>query len=104
MCFEEAHSSYLEVPDVAHRVRKGANLCRDQLTESTKMLRKVEQTATAVLNMFPDLELAIEEGEPQLAIHFFSTVKIWVAELRELVSTTQQRNKESMDQVIQQFA
>jgi hypothetical protein len=27
------------------------------------MLRKVEQTACAVLDMFPDLELAVEEGE-----------------------------------------
>ena len=26
------------------------------------MLRKVEQTACAVLDMFPDLELAVEEG------------------------------------------
>lgn len=49
--------------------------------------------------MFPDLELAIEEGEPQLAMNFFSTVKTWVVELRELVSATQQKNKLSMDQV-----
>ena len=49
--------------------------------------------------MFPDLELAIEEGEPQLALHFFSMVKVWVVELRELVNSTQQKNNASMDQV-----
>lgn len=59
----------------------------------------MEQTASSVLDMFPDLELAIEEGEPQLAMNFFSTVKTWVVELRELVSSTQQKNKLSMDQV-----
>lgn len=59
----------------------------------------MEQTASAVLGMFPDLELAIEEGEPQLALHFFSMVKVWVVELRELVNSTQQKNNASMDQV-----
>ena len=84
---------------MAHKVRRGAALCREQLTESSKMLRQVEQTASSVLSMFPDLELAIEEGEPQLAMNFFSTVKNWVVELRELVSATQKKNKLSMDQV-----
>ena len=49
--------------------------------------------------MFPDLELAIEEDEPQLAVEFFTMVKNWVAELRELVMMTQEANKVSMDQV-----
>ena len=63
------------------------------------MLRKVEQTAAAVLNMFPDLELAVEEGEPALAAEFFGMVKEWVAELREMVTTTQGINKASMYKV-----
>ena len=49
--------------------------------------------------MFPDLELAIEEDEPKLAVEFFTMVKNWVAELRELVVSTQDANKVSMDQV-----
>jgi serine/threonine protein kinase len=98
-CFAEVHDSYRDLPEVASEVRHGASLCRDQLTESMKMLRKVEQTAEAVLGMFPDLVLAVEEGEPQLAADFFSMVKGWVAELRELVSSTQSINKASMFQV-----
>eukprot|EP00601_Ochromonadales_sp_CCMP2298_P027966 CAMPEP_0173274590 /NCGR_PEP_ID=MMETSP1143-20121109/2522_1 /TAXON_ID=483371 /ORGANISM="non described non described, Strain CCMP2298" /LENGTH=901 /DNA_ID=CAMNT_0014211413 /DNA_START=111 /DNA_END=2812 /DNA_ORIENTATION=+ len=100
-CFEEVHASYRDMPDVAAEVRQGASLCRQQLTESTKMLRKVEQTAAAVLGMFPDLELAVEEGEPQLAADFFAMVRDWVAELRELVASTQSINKASMAQVQQ---
>lgn len=98
-CFEEAHSHYHLLPEVATQVRRGAVLCRQQLVESTKMLRKVEQTASEVLGMFPDLEMAVEEEEPQLAASFFNLVKVWVAELRELVGTTQKINKASMSQI-----
>jgi len=98
-CFEQAHLAYQDIPEVATRVRRGAALCRSQLTESTKMLHKVEQTATSVLNMFPDLELAVEEGAPELATQFFTMVRGWVSELRQMVTATQQVNKASMDQI-----
>lgn len=98
-CFEEAHAQYQEYPEVAAQVRRGAVLCRQQLVESTQMLRKVEQTAKEVLTMFPDLELAVEEGEPSLAANFFNLVKKWVTELREQVAGTQKLNKASMQQI-----
>lgn len=98
-CFEQAHLAYQEIPEVATRVRRGAALCRSQLTESTKMLHKVEQTATSVLNMFPDLELAVEEGAPELATQFFTMVRGWVGELRQMVNSTVQVNKASMDEI-----
>ncbi len=98
-CFEEAHRHYQDYPEVAAQVRRGAALCRQQLVESTKMLRKVEQTSKEVLEMFPDLELAVEEEEPKLAADFFNLVKSWVAELREQVSATQKINKASMNQI-----
>lgn len=63
------------------------------------MLRRVEQTAKEVLNMFPDLELAVEEEEPALAAEFFNLVKQWVVELREQVGNTQKLNKQSMAQI-----
>ena len=50
------------MPEVASQIRQAATLCRTQLMQSLKMLRQVEQTATAVLNIFPDLVLAVEEG------------------------------------------
>jgi hypothetical protein len=65
------------------------------------MLRRVEHTSGVVLNMLPDLELAIEEGEPKLAGNFFSMVKGWVVELKELVISTQSMNKQSMEKIQQ---
>lgn len=100
-CFAEVHASYQHLPDVAYEVRQGAILCRQQLLESTKMLRRVEHTSGVVLNMLPDLELAIEEGEPKLAGNFFSMVKGWVVELKELVISTQSMNKQSMEKIQQ---
>ncbi len=43
---------------------------------ATSMLRQVEQTAAAVLNLFPDLDLAMEEGEPRLALDCFNLVQL----------------------------
>ena len=59
----------------------------------------MEQTAVAVLQLFQDLELAVEEGEPQLALDFFNLVRTWVGELKEAVLSTQQVHKLSMEQV-----
>ena len=98
-CFEDAHASYRDIPEVASDIRRGAVLCRNQFQESMKMLYKVEQTSAAVLDMFPDLELAVEEGVPQLAHEFFGVVKGWVTELRAMVSNTQKANQASMMQV-----
>ena len=57
-------SSYHDIiPELANEVKQSTSLCKEQLTESAKMLRKIEQTAAAVLQMLPDLELAIEEGK-----------------------------------------
>jgi hypothetical protein len=98
-CFREAHAFYADIPEVATQIRQGAALSRQQLMESTKMLRKVEQTASAVLQMFPDLELAVEEGEPELANAFFNMVRGWVVELRNTVQSTQEINKASMAQI-----
>lgn len=98
-CFDDALAAYQYMPEIATEIRRGADLCRRQLQESTKMLRKIEQTACSVLEMFPDLELAIAEGEPNLANSFFGMMKGWVSELMVLVETTQVANRASMDQI-----
>lgn len=98
-CFDDALSAYQFMPEVATEIRRGADLCRRQLQESTKMLRKIEQTACSVLEMFPDLELAIGEGEPELAMKFFGMMKGWVTDLMLLVDRTQSANRASMEQI-----
>lgn len=98
-CFADVHAAIIEMPEISAQIRRGAVLCREQFKKSVQMLYKVEQTSVAVLEMFPDLELAVEEGEPQLATEFFSVVKGWVTELRTSVTDTQQTNKMSMAQI-----
>eukprot|EP00607_Mallomonas_marina_P008044 CAMPEP_0182417790 /NCGR_PEP_ID=MMETSP1167-20130531/2209_1 /TAXON_ID=2988 /ORGANISM="Mallomonas Sp, Strain CCMP3275" /LENGTH=881 /DNA_ID=CAMNT_0024591555 /DNA_START=232 /DNA_END=2877 /DNA_ORIENTATION=- len=98
-CFDEAHTCFLDMPEVAAQVRRGAMLCREQLYESIKMLQKVEQTAASVTTLLPDLELAVEEGEPALAAKFFNNVKLWVSELKELVTRTQTATRASMAEI-----
>jgi hypothetical protein len=46
-----------------------------------------------VLELFPDLTLAVEEEEPALAHEFFSTVKSWVGELYGAVTEVQRNNQ-----------
>jgi serine/threonine protein kinase len=100
-CFDELHLSYSQrgMSEVASQVRRGAVLCRAQLLQSTKMIRHVEQTASMVLEMFPDFELAIEAGEPALAVCFFNMVRDWVSDLKTAVLKTQDANRESVEQI-----
>lgn len=48
-CLDYAHMSYMEMPEVATQIRRGAVLCRLQVSESTHMLRKVIFTLHADL-------------------------------------------------------
>eukprot|EP01041_Mallomonas_annulata_P001989 gene1989-3869_t len=98
-CFDEAHSCFLELPEVSAQIRRGAMLCREQLHETVKMLRKFEKTAQSVKGLLPDLELALEEGEPALAAKFFTLVHGWVGELKELVTATQKATRASMVEI-----
>mmetsp|Transcript_7380 Transcript_7380/g.12421 ORF Transcript_7380/g.12421 Transcript_7380/m.12421 type:complete len:993 (-) Transcript_7380:289-3267(-) len=98
-CFEEVHNSYYNNPALSSKVREAAVVCRGQVQESTKMLNKVEQTSLSVLNMFPDLELALEENEPALAAVFFDMVKGWIGDLVKSVGTTQQANRASISKI-----
>ncbi|CAN0362581.1 unnamed protein product, partial [Laminaria digitata] len=59
----------------AASLRRSATLCRESLRDSVTLLRKIERIAAQVITLFPDLLLAVEEGEPDLAHDFFSTVK-----------------------------
>lgn len=59
----------------------------------------MEQTAIAVLNMFPDLLLAVEENEPMLAKEFFEVVRNWMKELHSAILLTQKANQSSIDLV-----
>ena len=98
-CLHSALCACAHEPAISSNIRKSAVLCREQLLQSTKLLRKIEQTATSVLDMYKDLELAVAEGMPARAHDLFSTVKKWVGDLRAAVVEVQTANQARILQV-----
>ncbi|CBJ28057.1 calcium/ calmodulin-dependent protein kinase 1 [Ectocarpus siliculosus] len=90
---ETAVGTYSDCPQGAASLRRSAALCRESLRESVTLLKKIERTAAQVITLFPDLTLAVEEGEPDLARDFFATVKSWVREMYTDVNVVQAHNK-----------
>ncbi|KAH8057745.1 helicase [Aureococcus anophagefferens] len=77
-CLGGAFESYAHLPEMSQRIRGCAVLCRSQLLENTKLLRKIEQTAAGALDLHEDLELSVASGEPPLALQLLTTCKKWV--------------------------
>ena len=68
------HFSYemaLGVPAVAMSIRMSAVHCREHFTNTTKLLHDMRRHAEHVIEMSDDVRVALEEGEPGLAVHFF---------------------------------
>ena len=82
------------MPEVSRALRRSAVLCRAQLLENAKLLRKIESTATSVLDIHDDLELAVAAGQSALARDLVATVKGWVGGLRQAVAVVQNGNAE----------
>ena len=61
-----------------------------------KLLRKIEHTASSVLDIHDDLELAVDAGQSALARELVATVKGWVGGLKEAVKNVQQGNAAQM--------
>uniref|UniRef100_A0A7S1UJ38 Protein kinase domain-containing protein n=1 Tax=Phaeomonas parva TaxID=124430 RepID=A0A7S1UJ38_9STRA len=95
-CMALAHAAYADSPVVAAEVRRSAIICRTAQVESAALLRRVQQTADSVLDLIPDLELAVREQEPELAMEFFSTVRTWVQRLTDEITRVQGENKNSL--------
>ena len=77
-------------------MRQSAVLCRSQLLENAKLLRKIEHTASSVLDIHDDLELAVDAGQSALARELVATVKGWVGGLKEAVHVVQKGNAAQM--------
>ncbi|CAM9845373.1 unnamed protein product, partial [Heterosigma akashiwo] len=69
------------------------------MRENAALLRKIERTAAAVLDIFADLELAVEEKEPELAQQFFESLRKWVGELHTQIQELQVQQRSSTNQV-----
>jgi hypothetical protein len=82
-CFEKAYNTHKNTPVLAYAVRVHAMECRNQLVASVRIINKLGQSAQSIENMIPDLRLAIEEGEPDLAQKFFETSHKWIRAVKD---------------------
>ena len=96
VCLRSAFATYQDVPGVSRALRQSAVLCRSQLLENAKLLRKIEHTASSVLDIHDDLELAVDAGQSALARELVATVKGWVGGLKEAVKDVQKGNAAQM--------
>mmetsp|Transcript_33982 Transcript_33982/g.44864 ORF Transcript_33982/g.44864 Transcript_33982/m.44864 type:complete len:799 (+) Transcript_33982:93-2489(+) len=99
--FRNILHAYIDHPHLASQLREGALLCRNQMRENNSLLRKLERVAAGVLDIFSDLELAVEENEPELAQSFFSSIRKWMDELSTNIKAIQTQQKEVTQQVHQ---
>ncbi len=91
-CMEEAYHASSGKPGLESLVRKSALQTRDMMNSSLQLTKKLQQTALSVLEMMPDLKVAMEEGEFKMAVVFFETIKEWVVELKAESITLIQTN------------
>ena len=98
-CLGGAFESYAHLPEMSQRIRGCAVLCRSQLLENTKLLRKIEQTAAGALDLHEDLELSVASGESPLALQLLTTCKKWVGGLRDAVVAVQRGNRVQVDEL-----
>jgi len=85
--------------EVAFCVRTGAVVCRHELHLTVKLLRKVHEVAALVLAIFPDLTLALKEGELVLAQSYFWSIRQWLSEIRKEVQDVQRSNEQATVQM-----
>ena len=77
---------------IAAKLRSCALLGRAQLTDTLKMLKKLDHLAQQVSMGVEDLMLAIEVEEPKLAHKFLDQQKQWVTNLRREMTDVQAKN------------
>jgi len=93
--FKNLLLAYPQNPNLYSKLRQGAILCREQMRENNALLNKMERIATSVLEIFSDLELAVEENEPDLASDFFSSLRGWVDDLSKGIKDVQEKQRDS---------
>jgi hypothetical protein len=75
----------LGVPAVAMSIRMSAVHCREHFTDTTKLLSDMGRHCGGVLDMAEDVRIAVEEGEPGLAVHFFQATATIIDMLKSRV-------------------
>ncbi|KAJ8601770.1 hypothetical protein CTAYLR_006821 [Chrysophaeum taylorii] len=96
VCLNNARSTYGHDPEISATIRKCVVMCRAQFLENTKLLKHIEHTASSVLDIHDDLELAVDTGQLALAHDLLRSVRTWVTNLRVAVTAVQAGNKDQI--------
>lgn len=86
----EAYNRFQHVPSLSRAIRLSAVSARAQQSDCYKTIVKFERTAQAVLGLLPDLNLAMEESEPNLCHDIFEKVAGWVRDMKADTLRTQE--------------
>eukprot|EP00939_MAST-03C_sp_MAST-3C-sp1_P002066 g2066.t1 len=76
-----------------------ASECRDALKLTVKMVSLLSRTADNIRRMLPDLELAVEVGEPDLGNEFVDTTRKWIHQLNGDVAKVMTEHEDVIDHV-----
>ena len=90
--FHESYEMALGVPAVAMSIRMSAVHCREHFGNTTKLLGDMKRHADNVIDMSDDVRVALEEGEPGLAVHFFQATATIIDTIKKRVDDVVARN------------
>jgi len=81
-CFQSAFEAFKNDDVIAPGIESSAIGSRELLRASDNVLHKLGNTSLSVLELLPDMEIAVEEGEFGMAKDCFETIKTWIKELQ----------------------
>uniref|UniRef100_A0A0G4G422 Protein kinase domain-containing protein n=1 Tax=Chromera velia CCMP2878 TaxID=1169474 RepID=A0A0G4G422_9ALVE len=94
--FQLAYMAFRHHPVLARKIKHYAVECRTVQHNASAVITKFGKTCQSVLALLPDLELAVDQDEPALAIGFLEDVRKWVGQMKK----DAQEVKETYSQVI----
>ncbi len=90
--FEEAYMIHRDNFEIAPKIRHSAVISRDLMMASLALISKLKHTAESIMAMFPDMLLALEENEIGMLTSSFTTIKSWIAALKQESHILLERN------------
>jgi len=77
-CFRKAFDVFKDDDVVSPGIVSSAVASRELLHASETILKKLEHTSLSVLDLLPDMKIAVEEGEFGMAASCFDKIKDWI--------------------------
>lgn len=77
-CFQRSYEVFKDDEVVSPGIVSSAVASRELLNASENILKKLEQTGHTVMDLISDMTLGVEEGEIEMALTAFGTIKEWI--------------------------